>query len=695
MNHSNKLFGNTGNSVYITCICLVLVAIVLAVYTQVVNHQFLNIDDDVYVTLNPHVINGITGKNIIWAFTSFDAGNWHPITWLSHMADVQLYGLNPSGHHLTNVVIHTASSLLLLLLLFRLTDSLWQSSFVAALFALHPLHVESVAWIAERKDVLSALFWFLTLLIYSEYVAKRKPVLFMLTLFSFTLGLMAKPMLVTLPIIMLLMDFWPLDRYRSDENKQCGQQLFGNIIILVKEKIPFFVCSLFSCVMTIYSQQQAGAVSFFSEIPFWIRFENALTAYVKYIVKTFWPVGLGVYYPFHLYIPLWQAISSFLVLLIFSVVVILARRRYPFFLVGWFWFLVSLLPVIGLIQVGGQSMADRYSYIPLIGLFIMLAWGVPEISKGIKYREFILALPACLVIFAITVLTWQQIGYWRDSISLYKHTLQFTDNSYLVNNNLGRALAEKGDIDAAILEYQKVLRIFPNDPVTLINLGDAYAKQGNLEAAIQAYQDALRKRPDNTDALNGLGIIFSRIKDHDASIEEFRKALRIKPNDSIIHYNLGIAFAAKGNTNAAIQEYQEALRINPVYSDAHYNLGRALSNKGDLDIAIHEFQETLRINPNNAEAHNHLGISFASKGKLDIAIQEFQKALQLNPNNSDMHNNLGFTFALKGDLDAAIQEYQVALRISPNEKKVQNNINDAFAQKRKQDETRKSNLKNQ
>jgi hypothetical protein len=337
--------GTSSKKRHLGLICMGLVIVIFAVYMQTANHQFLTLDDNDYVTNNPHVTSGITGENIIWAFTSVDEANWHPVTWLSHMADVQFYGMNPQGHHLTNVVIHTVSSLLLLFFLLRVTGSLWQSSFVAVLFAIHPLHVESVAWVAERKDVLSAFFWFLTLFVYSEYVAKLKPTLYILSLFSFVLGLMSKPMLVTLPIVMLLMDFWPLDRYRHDEK---GNRL-RRLKALIKEKIPFFVFSLMSAGVTIYAQGKGGAIKRFDVIPFGFRVENALISYVRYIIKTLWPHDLAVLYPIPLTYPLWQCIGSLILLLLISGATIWVGRQHPYLTVGWCWFLITLLPVIGLI----------------------------------------------------------------------------------------------------------------------------------------------------------------------------------------------------------------------------------------------------------------------------------------------------------------------------------------------------------
>jgi len=521
-----------------------MIVITLAVYWQVGNHQFLNFDDDAYVTNNYHVVRGITGKNIIWAFTSTETCNWHPITWLSHLIDVEFYGMSPRGHHLTSVVIHTISAQLLFILLFRLTGTIWQSSFVATLFALHPLHVESVAWVAERKDVLSALFWFLTLILYSEYVAKKKTRLYILSLISFMLGLMSKPMLVTLPIVMLLIDFWPLDRYRHEKRQGVSKPL-NKAMSLVIEKIPFFLCSLLSGIVTIYAQGKGGAISALTSVPLQLRGENALIAYTKYIGKTIWPQDLAVLYPFAFFVPHWQAIGSLLILLLLSATAILSARNHPYFMVGWFWFLITLVPVIGLLQVGGQSMADRYSYIPVIGLFIMTAWGVPELAKKLPHRDWILALLAGAVIIASTVLTWLQLGYWHDNTALYRHTLKVTTGNYLIYSNMGLAHQAEGDLDAAINEYQEAIRINPNFKKTHYYLEVALQAKVELDAVIQFYREILRINPNNAGAHKNLGVALASKGDLDTAIQEYREAIRISPNNTDVHYKLGVVLARK------------------------------------------------------------------------------------------------------------------------------------------------------
>lgn len=488
-------------------ICLALIVIVFAVYIQAGNHAFLNYDDNVYVTGNPNVSDGVTGKGIIWAFTSFDASNWHPLTWISHMVDAELYGMDPRGHHLTSVAIHALSTVLLFLLLLRITGLQWHSSCVAVFFAMHPLHVESVAWVAERKDVLSAFFWFLTLLLYSTYAAQRKRVFYLLALVSFVLGLMAKPMLVTLPLVMLLLDYWPLDRYRTMEYLDGERRLLK---VLVLEKIPFFACALASSIITIFAQHSDGAIKSLGAIPFPLRVENSLIAYVTYIGKIIWPDDLAVLYPIPSSYPFWQVIGSLLVLLLISAATIRARQRYPYLTVGWLWFLVTLVPVIGLIQVGVQSMADRYTYIPSIGLFIMAVWGIPDLLAGIRYRRAILVLLAGAVISAKTAVTWQQVGYWRDNFSLYEHTLEVTTGNYVIHNNLGIAHAKNWNLDAALREFRAAVRINPNYSEAHYNLGITLAMRGELDAAIWELREALRLHPGDTRAKDNLRIALEQ-----------------------------------------------------------------------------------------------------------------------------------------------------------------------------------------
>lgn len=566
---------NDGGKRNAVLMCLVLAVVTIAVYVHVGSHGFINIDDPGYVTENPHIVGGITGRNIVWAFTSFDQANWHPVTWLSHMMDVQLYGLSPQGHHLTSVYIHTVSAILLFILLLRLTGAQYQSLFVAAMFALHPLHVESVAWVAERKDVLSAFFGFLSLLFYSQYAKNKSAATYVFALSSFLLGLMSKPMLVTLPVVMLLIDFWPLNRYGTDEETGENHLRFKRLAALVSEKSPFLIFSIISCIITICGQHKA-IINYFSPV---FRIENTLVSYVKYIIKIIWPSDMAVLYPMPPSIPIWQVFSSVCVLVIFSSVAVKCRRRYPYIAVGWFWFIITLVPVIGIIQVGSQAMADRYSYIPATGLFIIAAWGFSDLTKGIRCRHAVLSLLAGIAVCTSAALTRQQVGYWQNNATLYRHTLQVTTGNEIIHYNLGNYFHSEGDLNSAVFEYKETLQINPNNEGAHINLGIIYRNSGNLNQAIQEFQEALQINPDNAYAHNNLGLSLSDTGNLDQAIKEYQEAIRKAPNQSAIHYNLGLALAGKGDLRGAIVHYKEALTISPNDSEVRKDLEAALAQQ--------------------------------------------------------------------------------------------------------------------
>lgn len=562
--------------------CLLLAGITLGLFLQTGSHPFINFDDPIYVTNNPHVKEGLTFKNAVWAFTTTSASNWHPLTWLSHMADVQIFGLNPRGHHLMNVLIHTAATVILFQFLFQITTAPWKSFLVAVLFAFHPLHVESIAWVSERKDVLSGFFGLLTLLLYARYVKRPDRLRFVVTLFVFAMGLMTKPMLVSLPFVMILMDYWPLNRFRSEVPALRPGGLLSAcdpLLTLAKEKIPFFMLSTLSGLLTMHAQKSGGAMSSFEMVPMASRIGNALVAYAKYIGKTVWPQDLAFFYPFPLSLPLWQALSSFVLLALVSAVAVYLRRRYAYLLVGWLWFLVTLLPVIGIIQVGSQSMADRYTYIPLTGLFIMGCWGVPDLLKGLRYRTVILITLWSVVISVLTVTTWRQLDYWKDNISLYRHTLEVTSNNYIILNNLGIALAERGEVDAAIRAYRQALHIWPRSATIHVNLGAALADQGKLEESISHYTEALRLIPDYT---------LARIN--------LSKALN----------NMGVAMAQHGRMDEAIGYFNHALRTDPESVDGHFNMGVVLARLNRVDEAAEQFVHVMRLVPDSVEARNWL-----------------------------------------------------------------------------------------
>lgn len=617
-------------------------AVTFAGFEPVRNHAFLNIDDNFYVTDNPPVKSGMTLKGVIWAFTAMHAANWHPLTWLSHMLDCQLYGLDPSGHHLTNLVFHLASVLMLFLVLARMTGSLWRSSFVAALFALHPLRVESVAWVAERKDVLSGFFWMLTMWTYVRYIERPRLNRYLLVLLSFSLGLLSKSMLVTLPFVLLLLDYWPLGRFQfahlkknpkpsiSKQNDVGGQKSIP--FSLLWEKVPFFILSAVSSVLTIIAQHKIGTVAPLELYPIDIRIANALVSYVRYIGKMIWPHGLAVFYPHPVTLPAWEVIGSGLLLAGISVLVIWIARRHPYHAVGWLWYLGTLVPVIGLVQVGAQAMADRYTYLPLIGLFIMIAWGVPEQLAMGRYRRVILSVSAGIVLMMLMMITRLQIKHWQNDLTLFDHSLAVTSDNYFVHNSLGIVLSRQGKTEEAIAHYNEALRITPYNANIHNNLGVALSRQGKIGEAMAHYGEALRIQPGYVEA----------------------------------HNNLGVALAGKGKIEEAMAHYVEALRIDPRHSNVHYNMGIALGEQGKIEEAIAHFTEAIRIKPDDMLAHHNLGIALARQGKIQEAITRFKKALQINPGYAEGHLNLGIAYLMIGDRDAALKEYKILETINPD-----------------------------
>jgi len=570
--HKDTLFGIRLDLL----VCLLLGLITLAVYWQVTNHELTSFDDDLYVTDNHHVQAGLTLKSFAWSFSfkEKDRTYWHPLTWLSHILDCQLYGLNPGMHHLTNLIFHMASSIFLFLVLSRMTSALWRSAFVAALFALHPLNVDSVAWVAERKNVLSTFFWMLAMLAYAYYSERPGLYRYLLTFFSFALGLLAKPMLATLPFVLFLLDYWPLGRLRSPT--------IPSVFRLVLEKVPFFALSGVAIYLSASSLKDVASVIPMELRPMELRVANALVSYVSYIGKMIWPRDLAVHYPFPQMVPIWKAACAGLFLVLVSLVVLQAIKRKPYLSVGWLWFLGTLVPVIGLVQVGlWPAMADRWAYVPLIGLFIMIAWGVSDLVARWRHKETVLTSLSSAILLVLMTLSWTQVRYWKNSISLFEHALNVTTNNYVAHTHLGPALASQSKMNEAIRHYSEALRINPWEAKLHNNLAVALENQGRFAEAIT----------------------------------HFSVALQIEPRYAKAHYNLGVVLVKQGRTAEAISRFSEALRINPEYADAHYNLGLAFANQGRLDEAIRHFSEALRVNPSFVQAHDNLKKALALREK--------------------------------------------------------------------------------
>jgi Tfp pilus assembly protein PilF len=529
-------------------ICLGLALITLSTFWQVQYHDFINLDDQLYVYKNDRVLGGLTLENILWAFNNMDAGFWHPLTWLSHMLDATLYGLNPKGHHMNSLLLHTLNALLLFILLRRMTGAMWRSALVSALFALHPLHVESVAWVAERKDVLSSLFWMLTLLAYVHWVKKRKTRTYLLTFVLFLLGLMAKPMLVTLPFVMLLLDYWPLKRFRWQRPPHLSQSENDRPVVepereqspraLIMEKIPFFSLSLAACVVAFTAETGHGALPSLAEIPWQLRLSNAAVSYASYLWKTIWPQHLSVFYPLLSTPPWWQVSGAFLLIACLTLLSILRARSHGYLLIGWFWFLGTLVPVIGLVQIGAHAMADRYTYIPLIGIMLIISWGIHRLlaaRSGLRVPVY------SAVVFWIVLLimaTRIQVGTWKDSTSLFQHALKVTSHNYLAHSSLAGRLKQEKSYEEAIGHYQASLKINPRNPNDHANLGSIYLEQGREEEAFYHYSKAVQLNPSDYGARNNLGYLLSRQGRFEEAVVHFSEGLKSHPGDQRIRLNL-------------------------------------------------------------------------------------------------------------------------------------------------------------
>jgi tetratricopeptide (TPR) repeat protein len=551
-----------------------LALLTLAAFWQMGDHAFINYDDNVYVTDNPQVKAGLTWEGVRWAFSTSHAANWHPLTWLSHMADVQLYGLSPLGHYRTNLLLHIANTLLLFLLLHRITGTVWRSAFVSALFALHPLRVESVAWIAERKDVLSALFGLLTLLAYARYVAYPAINSYLLSLGLFALGLMAKPMLVTLPCLLLLLDYWPLNRFNvlyDTDHDHRQSELKTQAIRLVLEKLPFLTLTAGSCIITYYAQSNSS-VATLQVYPLLPRIGNALVAYMAYLGNFFYPVGLAVFYPIPKVLPPGKIIGATLLLTAVTIVVIRSRRKQPYLFTGWFWFLGTLVPVIGLVQVGMQAMADRYTYLPTIGIAIMLTWGIAALTEGIPYRRSLLSGAATATLVILTVITMRQLAYWQNSFTLFNHALAATENNPIAHKQLGIYFHSQQRYREAVQQYSRSLAIDPYQAIVHHNIGLDFAMLGDLKNAELHLLEATRINPNMAYTPFVLATVYSRQNRDEEAIQSFRETLRLDSTLVDAHYNLAIAYARQGSFNSAIQELNEVLRLAPGHVEACRNM---------------------------------------------------------------------------------------------------------------------------
>ena len=644
---------------------LLLFLLVLATFLPAIGNDFVGYDDPQYVSANPHIQQGLSWETVRWAFSNTEVAAWHPLAWLSHALDYQIFGLRPWGHHLTGILLHALDAVLCFLVLFGLSEAFGRSWAVAALFALHPSRVESVAWVSERKDVLSMVFFFLTLWAYSHYVkadmaseskkqeaekrsgtrvmakkeeghgapsasgrayapsftlqGSRSTFFLSLSLFFFALGLMSKSMLVTVPLILLLLDGWPLRRYGNRD-----------VWTLVKEKIPFLVAALVVSLVTVLAQPHGSAMP--GWIPLISRLENAPVSYCRYLGMLFWPVGLAPFYPPVEHWPaiIWMAAGALLLAITLTTVKLWVKH--PYLLVGWLWFLGTLVPVIGVIQIGEQSITDRYSYLPSLGILLTLVWGINELTARWRFQAIVLGTLLSAVLVVCFGLSRAQAAFWKNTDTLFRHTLSVTRENYLAHNNLGVVMSQQGRWTEALHQYQLALKIKPTYPEALMNLGVAFDHLGQLDKAAEFYQAALQQRPNFAAAHNGLGLVYEK----------------------------------QGQFQAAMQQFQAALKINPDYADAHFQLALELERQGRLDQAAAEFERTLQLQPNSADVHSNLGVLCEKQGRLEAALEHYLAALRLNPNYARGYFNLGVVLTKQGNINDAIAAFQTALKLNPD-----------------------------
>jgi protein O-mannosyl-transferase len=698
-------------------ICLVLVVGTLAVYRPVTRHEFVNYDDTDYVTQNAFVQAGLSAKSIAWAWRSEVARNWHPVTMFSHMLDCQLFGMRPGWHHFTSLLLHAANSLLLFLLLKRLTGAVWRSALVAALFAFHPLHVESVAWVAERKDVLSTFFFLLTLWAYAAY-ARRATVhspqsvagspkvegrgpkagirtaaasqdasrftfrfsrikspwfFYALALLWFALGLMSKPMLVTLPFVLLLLDYCPLKRLGNPEGRVRNRPApsgvrdpGASIFFLVLEKLPFFLLTAASCVVTFLVQQKGGAVLDVSNFPPGQRIANALMSYVRYLGKMIWPEHLAALYLRKAPWPAWEVGLASAFLLAVTVAAVRFARRRPYLAVGWFWYLGTLVPVIGLVQVGMQSLADRYTYIPMIGLFIILAWGGWELASCWRVPVAVPATVAGLALIACTVLTRAQLPYWQNSERLFQRMIAVTAGNYMAHYNLGNLYGREDKLTEAVQQYEAALRAEPNYAEAENNLGTVLLRLRRFDEAIAHHGAAARLRPEYLYLFN-LANAYADVGKPSEAMAQYQQALRLDPNASAAHHNLGLVLQGQGRNQEAMAEFRAALQLQPDYESAEHNLANRLADAGRFDEAIAHYLTAIRLDPKHAESYNGLGICYAMQGKMPEAERQFREAIRLNPGFAGAQSNLANALGAQNKLAEAIPHYEKALQVTPDD----------------------------
>lgn len=639
-------------------ISIALVAATLAAYEPVRKNGFVDLDDGVYITKNHNVNEGITLQSVIWAFTKFHSCNWHPLTWLSHAMDCEIYGLNPLGHHITNVLIHIANCLLLFWVLRKMTGATGPSAFVAGVFALHPVHVESVAWAAERKDVLSGLFWMLTMLAYVRYVERPNFKRYALVLLAFAMGLISKPMVITLPFVLLLLDYWPLNRL----NKSGGLKPTLQMGRPLTEKLPLFVLSAISGVVTLLAQHSGGAVITLESMPISYRIANTFTSYIRYIGKTFWPSRLAALYPQHLGdLPETEVITCVLLFILLTILSIRIGRRKRYIAVGWLWFVGTLVPVIGLVQVGLQAIADRYMYIPMIGLLIIVAWAGKEVVGDNRRRQAAAAVSAVIVLFIALILTRIQAGYWQNNLTLFGHTVSVTEANPFAETDYGSALYKAGHIDEGLAHINKAVRINPDFSAARDALGMVLMEQGKLNEAVACFNEVIRRDKTWKEGYINLGTAMSKQGKYDEAIKYINKAIELDPECPDARNNLGKVFLKQGKLNEAIVCFKEILQTSTDRMEVYVNLAIAYDKLGDNELSLLNRSKAMGLKSDNPEIINNLAWLLATRE--DTSIEDVKKAVgfaqraceQKANKDPDYLDTLAVAYAAAGRFEEAVK----------------------------------------
>jgi protein O-mannosyl-transferase len=669
-------------------VCLFLVLATAAVYLPVAGHGFINFDDPDYVSANQYVQAGLRAESIRWAFTGVYSSNWHPLTWMSHMLDCQLFGQKPAGHHLTNVVFHVVNTLLVFLLLKLMTRAFWRSAFVAALFGLHPLHVESVAWVAERKDVLSGFFGLLCLLAYVKYAGAKSEtrnskseanpkfeirgwaLYYVLAIVSFALGLMSKPMLVTWPFVMLLLDFWPLNRVEG-EFKLRPAAWFR----LVLEKVPFFALSAGSCIVTFLAQRACGAVVPLADTSIGTRIANAVVSYGRYLAKTFWPSKLAVFYPYEqLNWDSGEFLAALAVIAVTTAAALWAWKQRPYLPVGWFWFLGVLVPVIGVVQVGKQAFADRYMYLPHIGLFIVIAWGAADVMARLQWPRWTGFAVGGVVLAMATIITSHQLRYWRDTKSLFEHAIAVTSRNFVAYTVMATELVESNKLAEATEDCRLALEYSPNYPEAHNTLGAIYVKQERFEEAIESYKKASDCDPTYGDPCYGMANLYLKQKKYREAESQAREALRRAPMHIPAMYCLALALHNEGKLDEAADYYRRLIKMNPTLFTPHRYLGNVLATQGKTDEATQEYRIALKIRPDDADTHTILGVMLMQSNQLDVAAKEFLHATSVQPTNVVANYQLALIHESRKEMQKAVEYYHKTLQAAPDMIEALNNL---------------------